>query len=53
MQQKTIFLNIYKTIDYFFDLIIKTKYHNMCTIYLFLRNSRNSLPDVFLKKDTA
>ena len=25
MQQKTIFLNFYKTKDYFFDLIIKTK----------------------------
>ena len=32
MQQKTIFLDFYKTKDYFFDLIIKTK--DLCTQYI-------------------
>ena len=34
MEQKTVFLNFYKTEDYFFDLTIKTK--ELCGPYIFL-----------------
>ena len=50
MQQKTIFLDFYKTKDYFFWLDTKNK-RPLHTIYLFLRNSRSIPPEVFSKKD--
>ena len=48
--KKTIFLNFYKTKDYFFWLDNKSK-RPLHTIYLFLRNSRSMPPEVFFKKD--
>ena len=50
MQKNTIFLNFYKTKDYFFWLDNKNK-RILLTIYLFLRNSRSMPPVVFSKKD--
>ena len=50
MQQKTIFLNFYKTKDYFFDLVIKTK--DLCSQYICSWESPEAYPQKCSSKRT-
>ena len=48
MEQKTVFLNFYKTEDYFFDLTIKTK--ELCGPYIFLEKLQKHTARSVLQK---
>ena len=50
MQRKTIFLNFYKTKDYFFDLIIKTK--GLCGQYICSWEAPKACPQICSSKRT-